>query len=101
MKQLGKKSVKQIGSDAAQLYFMLYQLGVIDRNEFTNKLAKEHKEIMSMRFHPQRSPTGYLPDDVAQKVYPIFHKYVDGILRYENRKWTNIELSELLNQQSE
>jgi len=38
---LAKKSVKQIGSDAAQLYFMMLDQNLIERNDFNRKSLKK------------------------------------------------------------
>ena len=50
LQALEKQSVKQLGSDASHLYYLLLSKGLITRNEHTRKLAKEHSEISKLRF---------------------------------------------------
>ncbi|MCB0503590.1 MAG: hypothetical protein KDD32_12990, partial [Bacteroidetes bacterium] len=45
LRALENKSVKQIGSDAAHLYHLMLEKGLIHKNEFTTKLAKAYPEI--------------------------------------------------------
>ena len=47
---LERQSVKQIGSDASHLYYLLLTKNLINQNEHTNRLAKKHAEITKLRF---------------------------------------------------
>ena len=50
LKALESHSIKQIGSDASHLYFLMLKKGLIAENNFTRKAAKEYKEITKLRF---------------------------------------------------
>jgi hypothetical protein len=53
LKALTMQSVKQLGSDAAHLYYLLLSKRLIEKNTFTEKVAKEHPEITKLRFDPK------------------------------------------------
>lgn len=84
---LSKQSVKQIGSDAAQLYFLLLEKGLIEHNEHTIKRAKEHKEITMLRFDKERSTLTDLPKYIRQPLLDIYTAYTDGAVQMVDRKW--------------
>ena len=84
---LAKRSVKQLGSDAAQLYYMLLNKGLITKNEHTLKLAKEHPEIVQLRFDNERSTFTDLPTHIRKPLYNILAKYCDGAVQLRDRKW--------------
>ena len=91
---LSTKSVKQIGSDAAQLYFMLLNKKLLNNNEFTRKVAKNHPEIMKLRFDEERSNLEDLPQHVRTPLFKILVNYVDGAVQRVNNKWIDIELND-------
>lgn len=86
---LSKQSVKQIGSDAAQLYYLLLNKGLIEYNEHTAKLAKEHKEITMLRFDKERSNLTDIPKYIRKPLLDIYAQYTDGIVQMIDRKWEN------------
>ena len=87
LEALAKRSVKQLGSDAAQLYYMLLNKGLITKNEHTLKLAKEHPEIVQLRFDNERSTFTDLPTHIRKPLYNILAKYCDGAVQLRDRKW--------------
>ncbi|SDB36350.1 hypothetical protein SAMN03097699_0913 [Flavobacteriaceae bacterium MAR_2010_188] len=89
---LSKQSVKQIGSDAAQLYYLLDQRDLLQENEHTNKLAKEHPEITKLRFDIERSNLEDLPKHIRKPLFKIYQKYSDGVVKLSERKWHNFDL---------
>ena len=95
LKALSEKSVKQIGSDAAHLYFLLLSRGNLLINEHTKKLAKEHPQIMKLRFDKERSTLEDLPIYVRRPLLNIVNQYSEGICRYNEKKWQNIEYTSL------
>lgn len=96
---LASKSVKQIGSDAAHLYFMMLDKDLIERNEFTRKAAKEHPEIMKLRFDEQRSSLEDLPQHIRKPLFDILSQYADGAVRRVGGKWVEVQTDdEFLNE---
>lgn len=92
LQALAKQSVKQIGSDAAHLYSLLLDKGLIERNEHTTHLSKEHPEIVKLRFDNERSRFEDLPGHVREPLFRILREYSDGAVRLINRKWHTFTL---------
>jgi 7-cyano-7-deazaguanine synthase in queuosine biosynthesis len=86
LKALEAKSVKQIGSDAAHLYYLLLSKGLIAKNERTQKLAKPHPEILQLRFDQERSKLSDLPEGIRQPLFNIFQEYAEGAVMLEHGK---------------
>lgn len=94
LKELGNKGVKQIGSDASHLYYILLQKGLISKNEHTRKLAKQHSEIIRLRFDNERSNLKDIPVYIRKEILRIFNSYSDGVVQYIDRKWQDVEIDE-------
>lgn len=88
---LSKQSIKQLGSDAAQLYYILVSKKLIEVNEHTRKLAKEHTEIMQLRFDRERSNLEDMPKYIRAPLFRIFTKYSDAAVQLKDRKWQTFE----------
>ncbi|MCJ7468483.1 MAG: hypothetical protein MUO53_17520 [Maribacter sp.] len=87
LKALTEHSVKQLGSDVAHLYYLLVQQNLIEKNEYTLKLAKEHPEILKLRFDNERSTLSDLPMHIREPLLKILTHYSDGCARLQDRKW--------------
>ena len=94
LRTLESKSVKQIGSDASQLYYLLLNKNLIQKNEFTQKAAKEHKEITHLRFDRERSNLEDLPVYIRKPLFQILAPYSDGAVEKKDHKWHRIELND-------
>jgi hypothetical protein len=92
LQALEKQSVKQIGSDAAQLYYLLLQKKLIEQNRFTLKVAKEHLEITKLRFDKERSNLEDMPKYIRNPLYKIFAEYSGGAVKRRNNNWIDIEI---------
>ncbi|MFD0862955.1 hypothetical protein ACFQ1M_12135 [Sungkyunkwania multivorans] len=90
---LATRSVKQIGTDAAQLYHLLVSKGIIEKNEYTKKLAKEHREISMLRFDRERSTLSDLPKQIREPLMNIYDQYCDGMVKLLDRKWESYTLT--------
>lgn len=92
LNSLSVKKVKQLGSDAAHLYFMLLDKDLIKKNEHTLKLAKPNPQIMQLRFDQERSMITDIPQDLRGPLFSVYKQYTDGISRLINRKWVEFDL---------
>lgn len=88
---LSSKSVKQIGSDAAHLYYVLLDKKLIERNAFTNRVAKKHPEIMKLRFDRERSNPEDMPAHIRKPLFTILSNYSEGAVRRINNQWVDME----------
>lgn len=90
---LETKSVKQIGSDAAHLYYMLFQKKAIAKNEFTNRVAKSHPEIMKLRFDNEKSNLEDMPVNIRERLFDILTQYSDGAVVRKDNRWVDMEIT--------
>jgi creatinine amidohydrolase/Fe(II)-dependent formamide hydrolase-like protein len=93
LRTLESKSVKQIGSDAAHLYHLLLEKGLIERNAYTEQLAKPFPHIVKLRCDNERSMLRDMPLHMREPVLRIFLEYAEGVVRMENRQWKDVDLS--------
>ncbi len=84
---LENRGVKQLGSDAAHLYFLLVSKGLIGDTEHTRKLAKRHEEIVSLRFDNERSDIADIPLHIRKPLLKILSEYSEGSVQLRDRKW--------------
>jgi hypothetical protein len=94
LKALGTKKVKQLGSDAQHLYYLLVSKGLITVGEELKKMVKSNPEIMALRMDNERSMMEDLPVYIRQPLFEIFQAYADGMVKLEARKWISHSLSE-------
>lgn len=92
LRALAGKSVKQLGSDAAHLYFLLLERGLIPANEHTLRLAREHPEILQLRFDRERSDLADLPRHVRVPLFRILGSYSEEAVQLSGRKWHTFAL---------
>ena len=100
LKALEAKSVKQIGSDAAHLYYLLLNKGLIAKNERTQKLAKPHPEILQLRFDQERSKLSDLPKGIRKPLFTILQEYAQGAVKLEHGKPQPLTLEPAVLQQA-
>lgn len=91
---LEKQSVKQLGSDAAHLFYLLLVKKLIQKNPHTTKRAKKHNEINKLRFDKERSNLADLPPYIRQPLFALLSLYADGAVKREAHNWQEITLEE-------
>ncbi len=96
---LQQKGVKQIGSDASHLFYLLKEKQLLDRKSYNAKLAQAHPEIMKLRFDKERSSPEQIPFDIRHGLYSIYLEYADGAVQRQNKRWIDFDLfgSDLIN----
>jgi len=90
LQALENQSVKQIGSDASQLYHLLLEKKLIHQTKHTLKLARQHPEITKLRFDQERSNLEDIPAHIRKKIFDILIQYADGAVQRKNHKWLDI-----------
>lgn len=91
-KSLEAKKVKQIGQDAAHLFHLLLEKGLIESNDHTLKLARPHEQILKLRFDNERSMMADLPIEVRRPLFELVLPYSHGSVRLKDRKWEEIDI---------
>ncbi|TNE50960.1 MAG: hypothetical protein EP344_16895 [Bacteroidetes bacterium] len=92
LKALGTKKIKQLGSDAQHLHFLLRTKNLIDPMEINARKAHAHPEILALRFDHERSRLRDLPEAVRAPFFRIVQQYAEGSVRLENRQWCDFPL---------
>ena len=94
LRQLGSKPVKQIGSDAAHLFFLLQRAGALSGSRSAPRAARAHPEILKLRFDAQRSRIEDLPVPVRRPLFHILQQYADGCVRRIPGGWEPYHLTD-------
>ncbi len=92
LKALEAKKVKQIGSDAAHLFYLLVEKGLIEKNNHTSRLAKAHSLIMTLRFDNERSMPSDLPVHIRKPLIELLLPLCEGASYLKNRRWETIDI---------
>jgi len=85
---LSHQKLKQLGSDASHLYYLLEKKGLIT----LKGKARAHPHIMNLRFDRERSPINGIPWDLRKKIYPLLLEHADGSVLFEHRKWIPVNI---------
>ena len=85
LQALRKQGVKQLGPDASQLYYLLDQKGAVPSK------AKEHTEVMHLRFDRERSPLTAIPLDLRAKLFPLLLQHASGALMRRKHAWEPVD----------
>ena len=87
LKTYATRSVKQFGMDAQHLFYLLKEKDLIPDNEYTRKHAKNHPEILKLRFDQMRSTLSDMPVTFREKVIRLYLEHADGAAEFIKRKW--------------
>lgn len=89
----GSSGVKQIGSDAQHLYFMLLNKNLISKETASASHAREHPYIMKMRFDNRRSALNDMPVSLYKQLIPIYMEYTGGAVERRRSQWVSMDIS--------
>jgi creatinine amidohydrolase/Fe(II)-dependent formamide hydrolase-like protein len=80
------KGIHQESAGVRQLMFLLEKKGLIPHGLSKTK-AKEHPEIMKVRFDPEKSPMESVPLDIREPILRIFLEHAQGAVKRQGRIW--------------
>ncbi len=86
LKELAAKGVHQESAGAQHLLFLLSQKGLIPQPAKKLK-AREHSEILKIRFDPEKSPIDAIPTELRQPLLQIFLQHSEGAAQHHGRIW--------------
>ncbi|MFH1833928.1 MAG: creatininase family protein, partial [bacterium] len=89
--ELVRKGVHQEAPGAEQMLYMLQTRGLIDLPVPERKRAREHPEILKLRFDPERSPLDGLPVDLRRPVYSILLEHAQGAVSRAGKSWQEFD----------
>ena len=97
LEKLGSTGVKQLGTDAAHLFYLLLQKNLIPQDSANARLAGDHPYIMKLRFDNERSTLNDVPLNLYKPLLKIYLEYADGAVQRQNKQWKEFNaLSSLL-----
>ena len=76
------------------MYYILLEKNLIDRNEFTTKAARQHDEILKLRFDSERSKLEDMPSHIRKPLFQILNKYANGAVKRVDNHWIDIALND-------
>lgn len=83
--------VHQEAVGAAHLAALLWERKLIEEPRLGSQRAKLHPEVVSLRFHPDRSPVDEIPDSIRQPLLRLFRSHTEGALLRQGRTWIPYE----------
>jgi 7-cyano-7-deazaguanine synthase in queuosine biosynthesis len=98
LQSLANASIHQIGQDAAHLYYLLMERGLLQKNKMTYKMAKPHYNTVKLRFDDFRSAVNDIPEDLRKPLYSIFLNYAESAVVKRGKDWEPVDIlnSELI-----
>ncbi len=90
LKELAARGVHQESAGAQHLLYLLSQKGLIP--QLAKKLkAREHSEILKVRFDPEKSPVDAIPTELRQPLLKIFLQHSEGAVQHLGRVWIDYD----------
>ncbi len=91
LKSVGEKGVHQESDDAEHLAWLLIEKGILPPDAPGLPRAREHPEILQLRFDPDRSPMHSIPADLREPLYRIVLQHARGAVRKSGRVWIPVD----------
>ncbi len=87
---IAAKGVAQDAEDAQELAFLLKEKGLVGTTgaAFT---AKEHPEVLMLRFDRDRAPANAMPVELREPLYRIYLEHARGAARKSGRMWIEFD----------
>ena len=86
LKSFTREGIHQESAGEEHLAFILSKKNKIKLSS-TSVRAKEHPELMKLRFHAERSPMNGIPTDLRGKLYSMLLRQTDGAVKRSGRVW--------------
>lgn len=86
------EGVHQERSGAEHLTWMLKKQKKLPRSDKLKHSAKEHPEILKLRFDKERSPIDGIPSDLRMPLYSILLEHAAGSVRRRGRMWMDFDV---------
>ncbi len=89
--ELARRGVHQEAAGARQLAWMLRGRELLPPDAPGLAAAREHPEILRLRFHPEASPPQAVPSDLRSGVWRLMLEHADGAVERQARQWVPFE----------
>jgi creatinine amidohydrolase/Fe(II)-dependent formamide hydrolase-like protein len=92
LKKLTHRRVSQEVAGVRHLFYTLMQKGLIDTKELPVEAAKEHPEILKLRFDSKSSPINSIPIDLRKGLFQICLQHANGAVKRAGRLWKEFDI---------
>jgi creatinine amidohydrolase/Fe(II)-dependent formamide hydrolase-like protein/7-cyano-7-deazaguanine synthase in queuosine biosynthesis len=87
MKAIAEKGVHQEAPGARHLAWMLVGQGRIPPDSSFGCEARQHDEVLGLRFHPDASPIEGIPTGLRRPLYELLLQHANGAFQRQGRHW--------------
>lgn len=87
LESVAERGVHQEAPGERQLAWMLVRDQRIPATSPLGKQAKEHPEVLGLRFHEETSPIDTMPAFLRKSLYGIFLEHLGGAFERQGRRW--------------
>jgi len=84
-------SLHQERAAREHLLWALQQKGILQIPESRKSAAREHPEIVKVRFEAERSPMDNIPRELREPLYKIYLEHAMGAARRSGKLWVDID----------
>jgi creatinine amidohydrolase/Fe(II)-dependent formamide hydrolase-like protein/7-cyano-7-deazaguanine synthase in queuosine biosynthesis len=91
MEALGEKGVSQDAAGMRQLAWMLVQEGRVRPDTTFGAMARQHPEVLGLRFHDETSPVDAIPTFLRRPLYEIFIRHASSAFERHGRRWVEVD----------
>ncbi len=92
LRAIGEKGVSQGRPETEHLAYLLARAGeATDGGRADRMRPRAHPEVVSLRFHPDRSPIDEIPADLREGLYGIMLEHADGAVERKGREWSPLD----------
>jgi creatinine amidohydrolase/Fe(II)-dependent formamide hydrolase-like protein len=92
LKKLPRMRVSQEAAGVRHLFYTLMQKGLIGSKELPPEAAREHPEILKLRFDSKSSPINSIPIDLRKGLFQICLQHANGAVRRAGRLWKEFDI---------
>ena len=91
--QLARQSVHQEAQGAEQMLHLLVQKGAVTLDAGGKAKAREHPDVLKLRFDPECSPMSAIPVDLRAGLYQLLLKHAGGAAARQGRAWKPVDVT--------
>lgn len=92
LEAVAEKGVHQEAPGERQLAWMLLSEKRIAADSPLGKRAREHPEVLALRFHDETSPIDTIPAFLRRPLYKIFLEHLSGAFERQGRRWAPVDV---------
>ncbi len=87
LEAVARRGIHQETAGAEHLMHLLDERGLLPADVKPAHTPRPHREILSLRFDPERSPFDATPEDLRKRTFSLFLEHAEGALTRQGRDW--------------